>query len=83
MGLRPDEIRALILTPDHSYTSKKFPGAFCHTDGEYSLALEKQGNVLVVKTALYATLAGWLRADREGKLPENRPLRLDTGARRF
>ncbi len=83
MQLDPEDIKALLLDPDEVFESRKYPGTFCHRKGEHSLGMHKEGDVLVVHTALYATKVAWLKASRDGKLPEDRTLRLDTNIPRF
>lgn len=78
MRLCSPDIRAILTSPDEITTSRKYPGEKVYRRGDHALAtfVDDRG-VLVVKTALYASLAAWRRADRMGHLPGDRIYRPD------
>lgn len=80
MRLGSPQVRAILSDPESVTTSRKYPGEKVYRRGDYALAtfIDPRG-VLVVKTALYACLSAWRRADRMGRLPADRVLRTDTG----
>lgn len=78
MELSADEIKKILLEPDETYTSEKYPNSPCYRRGDYSLGTVMEDGVLVVTTALYATRKAWLKASLEGKLPEDREYKLHT-----
>ena len=77
MELTADDIRLLVTDPEDVLDSNKYPGEFCHRRGDHTLAFVKEGDVLVIKTALYATKSAWLRAKRDGFLGSDREVNLN------
>lgn len=78
MRLGSPQVRAILTDPDEVTESPKYPGDKLYRRGDYALAtfVDRRG-VLVVKTALYACKSAWRRADRMGRLPNDRELRTD------
>lgn len=83
MEMTVENVKKVVCEPEDVYNSVKYPGRFFHRADGFSLCMIKQGDVLVVITALYGTLVDWIKADRDGKLPEDRPLQFNSGVKRF
>lgn len=79
MEITPDQIRKLILEPEDVYDSIKYPDSTYHRRGDHSVAfrLDETKGRYVICTVLFSTKAAWLKADRDGMLGPDRPLRLD------
>lgn len=75
MGLSPEQVKTLIFEPEETYESTKYEGDVLHRSGEFAIALKKDDDLLIVKTALYGTATAWLKAWKDGKLPDDRSIK--------
>ena len=83
MGMTSEELIDLLSNPEEIYPSTKYPDCTNYRKGDYSLALLQEGDTYVIKTVLYGTMTAWLKAHKEGKLPGDRPLKINKSLKRW
>lgn len=79
MDVLPHQVELTLTAPDQVYASVKYPGDVCYRRDWLALATRRDGDTLIVKTALYARLKDWKAAAEADGLGDGRDLRTDTG----